>query len=62
MALKSVPGRIITEERECEKGRLIYFFETTPKDESRPIVNEVNVDADSGKIVAVVTEPEGSPE
>ena len=49
-ALKKAPGKVTSEELENEKGKLIYSFDIAT---SKTDVTEVNVDAISGKIVAV---------
>ena len=49
-ALKKAPGKVTSEELENEKGKLIYSFDIAT---SKAGVTEVNVDAMSGKIVAV---------
>ncbi len=56
IALAKVPGKIKTEEMEKEKGIWIYSFEIRPDGETKKIVKEVNVDADTGKIVDIGTE------
>ena len=55
-ALERVPGAIRSEELEREGGRWIYTFEIVPAGEKRKIIKEVNIDADSGKVVGVETE------
>jgi len=55
-ALAKVPGKVVAQELEKEDGRWIYSFEIKPDGETRKIVKEVNVDADSGAIVSVETE------
>ncbi len=55
-ALARVPGKVKAHELEWERGRWIYSFEIRPTGETRHIVREVNVDADSGHIVDVSTE------
>ncbi len=57
-ALARVPGEVKAEELEHESGRWIYSFEIRPKGEKRKIIREVNVDADTGRIVDVSTEPD----
>ena len=52
-ALKKTPGKVTSEELENEKGRLIYSFDIAT---SKTDVTEVNVDAMTGKIVAVQRE------
>ncbi len=49
-ALKKAAGKVTSEELENEKGKLIYSFDIAT---SKTGVTEVNVDAISGKIVAV---------
>jgi uncharacterized membrane protein YkoI len=55
-ALVRVPGTIKHEELEKEDGRWIYSFEIVPTGGKKGFIKEVNVDADSGAIVAVETE------
>jgi uncharacterized membrane protein YkoI len=50
-ALGLVPGSISAEELEQEQGRWIYSFEIKPQGETRKIIKEVNIDADSGALV-----------
>ena len=57
-ALARVPGVVKAAELEKEKGRWIYSFEIKPRGETRTIVKEVNIDADTGAIVEVGTERE----
>jgi Predicted membrane protein len=49
-ALKRAPGKVTSEELETEHGKLIYSFDIAT---SKRDMTEVNVDAMSGKIVAV---------
>lgn len=58
IALARFPGTVKTEELEREKGRWIYSFEIRPTGETKKIVKEVNLDADTGKIVEIDTERE----
>ena len=59
-ALARVPGTVEHEELEKEHGRWIYSFEIKPDGEQDPkVIKEVNVDADTGEIVAVETEHDG---
>lgn len=52
-ALKKAPGTVKSEELENEHGKLIYSFDiSTGKD----AITEVNVDANTGRIVAVQQE------
>lgn len=55
-ALAKVAGAIKAEELEHEHGRWIYSFEIRPQGETRKLIREVNVDADTGRIVDVSTE------
>lgn len=55
-ALSLVPGSVVAEELEQEGGRWIYSFEIKPKGETRKIVKEVNIDADTGAVVGIETE------
>lgn len=55
-ALKEVPGTVRAEKVETEDGKTIYSFEIKPAAEKGKIIKEVNVSADSGKIVGVETE------
>ncbi len=57
-ALERVPGTVIEEELEREKGRWIYEFEIRPKGETGRIIKEVTVDPETGAILAVETEEE----
>jgi uncharacterized membrane protein YkoI len=57
-ALAQVPGVIRHEELEREHRRWIYSFEIKPTGETKKIIKEVNVDADSGAVVDVDTEHE----
>jgi uncharacterized membrane protein YkoI len=57
-ALELVPGKVVAEELEHEGGRWIYSFEIRPTGETRKIIKEVNIDADTGEIVGVDTENE----
>jgi uncharacterized membrane protein YkoI len=55
-ALAVVAGSVAAEELEQEGGRWIYSFEIKPKGETRKIIREVNIDADTGAVVNVETE------
>ncbi len=55
-ALTKVPGKVIKEELEKEKGRWIYSFEIKPTGETGRLVKEVNLDADTGEVIAIETE------
>ncbi len=55
-ALARAPGTVVDEELEHERGRWIYSFEIRPQGEKGKLIEEVNVDADSGVIVDVHTE------
>ena len=56
-ALVRVPGKVEHEELEKEHDRWIYSFEIRADGERDPhVIQEVNVDADTGAIVAVETE------
>jgi uncharacterized membrane protein YkoI len=57
-ALSVVAGSVVAEELEHEGGRWIYSFEIKPKGETRKIVKEVNIDADTGALVSVELEKE----
>jgi uncharacterized membrane protein YkoI len=57
-ALSLVPGTVRAEELEHERGRWIYSFEIKPAGETRKLIKEVNVDADTGAIVSIETEKE----
>lgn len=50
IALKRAPGTVKSSELETEHGRLVYSFDIIT---SHKRITEVNVDARSGKIVAV---------
>jgi uncharacterized membrane protein YkoI len=52
-ALERVPGTVQSEELEYEGHRWIYSFEIVPAQPTRPGIEEVNVDADTGTIVSV---------
>ncbi len=49
-ALKKAPGKEKSEELETEHGKLIYSFDIAT---SKSAITEVNVDAVTGKVVAV---------
>jgi len=49
-AIKTAPGKVKSAELETEHGKLIYSFDIAT---SKSGVTEVNVDAISGKVVAV---------
>ena len=53
-ALSLVPGTIVGEELEHEKGRWIYSFEVKPAGEKGKLVKEVNIDADTGALVGPI--------
>ena len=53
-ALADVPGTIKAEELEKEGGRWIYTFEIRPSGETRRLIKEVNIDADTGKRVGKI--------
>src|ERR1041385_8587521 len=53
IALKKAPGKVKSAELEKEHGKLIYSFDIAT---SAKAITEVNVDALSGKIVAVQQE------
>jgi uncharacterized membrane protein YkoI len=53
-ALGLVPGRVVAEELEHEQGRWIYSFEIRPTGETRKIIKEVNLDADTGALVGSI--------
>ncbi len=55
-ALSIVPGKVVDEELEHEGGRWIYSFEIKPTGETRRLVREVNIDADTGVVVGLETE------
>ena len=55
-ALARVPGKLNAEELEHEHGRWIYSFEIRVKGDAPKMIHEVNVDADTGRIVDVSTE------
>lgn len=55
-ALARVPGKVKAQELEHERGRWIYSFEIRPPGEKGSTIREVNVDADTGRIVGVSTE------
>ena len=57
-ALALVPGVVRAEELEQEGGRWIYSFEIKPTGETRKIIKEVNIDADTGAVVGVEVEHE----
>lgn len=59
IALAKVPGQVQQEELEKEHGRWIYSFEIRPSGAKDRTIQEVNVAADDGTIVAVETEEEG---
>jgi uncharacterized membrane protein YkoI len=53
-ALGLVPGRVVAEELEREHGRWIYSFEIRPTGETRKLIKEVNLDADTGVLVGSI--------
>lgn len=55
-ALKEVPGTVRAEKLESEDGQTIYSFEIKPADEKGKFIKEVNVSAETGKVVGVETE------
>jgi uncharacterized membrane protein YkoI len=55
-ALSIVPGKVVDEELEHEGGRWIYSFEIKPTGETRKLIREVNIDADTGVVVGLETE------
>ena len=55
-ALGIVPGKVVDEELEHEGGRWIYSFEIKPTGETRKLIKEVNIDADTGVVVGIETE------
>jgi uncharacterized membrane protein YkoI len=55
-ALNLVPGTLVKEELEHEKGRWIYSFEIRPAGETGKVIKEVNIDADTGAVVSVDTD------
>ncbi len=55
-ALALVPGNVVSEELEHERGRWIYSFEIKPAGEKRKIVTEVNIDSDTGEVVSIEIE------
>ena len=58
IALQKVPGKIVHEELEREKGRWIYSMEVRPVGETGKHVKEVNLDANSGEVVEMSDEDE----
>lgn len=56
LALARVPGTIKAEELEKEHGRWIYSFEIKATGETKKVIQEVNLDADTGEVVNVETE------
>jgi uncharacterized membrane protein YkoI len=56
IALAKVPGELIRDELEREKGRWIYSIEIRPIGETRKRVMEVNIDADSGAVLEISVE------
>jgi uncharacterized membrane protein YkoI len=57
-ALQKVPGKIVHEELEHEKGRWIYSIEVRPAGETGKHIREVNLDANSGDVVEIGDENE----
>ena len=55
-ALSLVPGKVLAEELEHEGGRWIHSFEIKPTGETRKLIKEVNIDADTGAVVDIGTE------
>ncbi len=58
IALAKVPGTVVHDELEKEKGRWIYSIEVRPTGETGKRIKEVNIDASTGEIVETVTEKE----
>ena len=56
IAMAKIPGSLRSQELEHERGRWIYSFEIKPTGDTRKIVREVNVDADTGAIVSLEVE------
>jgi uncharacterized membrane protein YkoI len=58
-ALGLVPGKVVAEELEHEKGRWIYSFEIKPTGETGKSIKEVNIDADTGTLVGAIETEKG---
>lgn len=58
IALVRVHGKVRAEELEHEHGRWVYSFEIKATGETKQVIQEVNIDADTGEIVGVETERE----
>lgn len=54
IALAKVPGVIKAEELEFENKRWIYSFEIRPTGETKKLIKEVNLDADTGEQVGEI--------
>lgn len=54
IALAKVPGVLKAEALELEHGRWIYSFEIRPAGETKKLVKEINLDADSGEQVGEI--------
>ena len=57
IALAKVPGTIVEEELEKERGVWVYEFEIKP-DPKKKTLKEVVIDANSGKVLEIETENE----
>ncbi len=53
LALKAVPGTVLKEELEKEKGVLIYSFKIRPSGAASGQHKEVNLDANTGVVVGI---------
>jgi uncharacterized membrane protein YkoI len=56
-ALEAVQGDVRHEELEKEHGRWIYSFEIIPTGGKKGHLKEVNIDAETGKVVNIEDEP-----
>ncbi|HVK72241.1 MAG TPA: PepSY domain-containing protein [Kofleriaceae bacterium] len=56
-ALKEVPGKVIDHKLETEQGRNVYSFDIQPKGASEGTVKQVEVDANTGKVMSVDNQP-----
>ncbi len=57
IALATVPGRVVEEELERERGRRIYSFEIAATGGAPGRITEVNIDARDGTVVGIEDEP-----
>ena len=56
-ALKEVPGKVIDHKMETEQGKNVYLFDIQPKGAATGTVKQVEVDANTGKVMTVDKQP-----